>query len=398
MPTARLGIALSQTGGRVEAICPTRHVIRKATVLGKAYAYKALSPLECFRDAINGARPDLIVSADDLSTKHLIDLHAQEKRNGSADSGICRLIERSLGPPESFPFMTSRTPFMEFAQQEGIRIPKTGVIRNGRDLDVWAQESGFPVVLKADGSSSGEGTKVAWTLQEAERTLRCLQEPVELIRVVKRVIVNRDLRSVRPKLQHRRAVVNAQKYIVGRDATTLVACWKGTILGALHFEVVEKQYKLGPASVMRILNNPEIEGFVARIVSRLKLSGLHGFDFLLEEGTLLPYMIEFNPRATQVGHLTLGKGADLPGALYAAVTTTPPREAPKMTDNPIIALFPQESIRDPDSSFLKTGYHDVPAGEPELIRESLRQGRKGAAQHLLGAYSRLFSTDRHVVH
>lgn len=396
MPTARLGIALSQTGGRVAAICPSRHVIRKSTVLQKAYNYKALSPIECFREAINDSRPDLIISADDLSTRHLIDLHGQEKQNGARGAEICELIERSLGSPESFSFMISRTPFMELAQKEGVRIPKTAIVRQRCDLEAWVRESGFPIILKADGSSSGEGTKVVRTLAEAEQALQFLQEPVELARVVKRVILNRDLRSVRPKLQHHRAVVNGQQYIVGRDATTLVACWRGTIVGALHFEVVEKQYRLGPASVMRRLDNPEIEECVAKITRRLKLSGLHGFDFLLEDGTGLPYMIEFNPRATQVGHLTLGTGADLPGALYAAVTATSPREAPKVTDNPIIALFPQESIRDPDSSFLKIGYHDVPEGEPELIRESLRQGRKGAAQHLMGAYSRLFATSRHV--
>lgn len=237
--------------------------------------------------------------------------------------------------------MTARARFMELAKKEGVRIPNTGVIKDLADLQAWAAESGFPIVLKADGSSSGEGTKIVHSLPQAERALKSLQEPVELIRVVKRAVVNRDLRSVRAKLQHRRASVIAQKYIPGRDATTLVACWKGAVLGALHFEVLEKQCKLGPASVMRLTESPEIEMFVAKIVSALKLSGLHGFDFLLDEQTGSPHMIEFNPRATQVGHITLGKGRDLPGALFAAVTGTPPREAPKLTDSSTIALFPR---------------------------------------------------------
>jgi ATP-grasp domain-containing protein len=395
MPTARLGIAFSQTGAQIDAICPARHVIRKAAELRNAYTYKALSPLASLRDAISSSQPDLLVSADDLTTQHLIDLHAEERAKGNSGSSICALIERSLGPQESFPFMIARARFMEIAYEEGVRTPKTGVIKDQGDLEAWAAESGFPVVLKADGSSSGEGTKIVQSLAQAERALKSLQEPVELIRVVKRAIVNRDLRSVRPKLQHRRTTVNAQKYIPGRDATTLVSCWKGNVLGALHFEVVEKQYKLGPASVMRLIENPEIEMFVGKIARRLKLSGLHGFDFLLEEQTGLPYMIELNPRATQVGHLTLGKGRDLPGALFAAVTGTPPREAPRLTDSSTIALFPQESIRDPDSPFLKTGYHDIPSNEPELIRACLRQAHKGATQHLVGAYYRIFSADRH---
>jgi glutathione synthase/RimK-type ligase-like ATP-grasp enzyme len=396
MPTARLGIALSQTGALIDAICPARHVIRKSSILRRAYTYKALSPLASLKDAILFSQPDLIVSADDLSTQHLIDLHAQENSGNDPDSKICHLIERSLGPRDSFPFMTARAHFMELAKEEGIRVPNTKVMRNGGDLTTWAAESGFPFVLKSDGSSSGEGTVVVREMPQAERTLVALQQPVDLIRVIKRAIVNHDLRSVRHKLKHRRATVNAQKYIPGRDATTLVACWKGKVLGALHFEVLKKQYNLGPASVIRPIENPEIEAFVTKIARRLQLSGLHGFDFLIEEETGQPYLIEFNPRATQVGHLTLGKGHDLPGALFAAVTNTPIREAPMVTDKPTIALFPQESVRDPNSSFLKTGYHDIPSHEPELIKACIRQGQVGATmQYLIEAYSRLFSADRH---
>jgi hypothetical protein len=392
MPTARLGIALSETDSHVEAVCPTSHILRKSQVFRNTYAYKALSPLISFRDAIYAAKPTLILSADDLSTRHLIDLHAQEKRNGRSGLRICELIEQSLGPQESFHSMTGRAAFMNIAHEEGIRIPKTAVIGDTRDLSAWVSQTGFPIVLKSDGSSSGEGTKIVDTLPQAERALRSLRQPVHLIRIVKRVLLNHDLRSVPPKLQRLRTVVNAQKYIPGRDATSLVACWRGEVLSALHFEVIEKQYAFGPASVMRLIENPEILLFVAKIVRRLKLSGLHGFDFLLQDVTDLPYMIEFNPRATQVGHLTLGVGRDLPGALYAAVTGTAMRDSPKLTDNPTIALFPQESLRDFQSIYLQTAYHDIPVHEPELIRACLRQAQKWPTRQFMAACSRIFST------
>jgi hypothetical protein len=392
--TARLGISLSHAGGHVESICPAGQLIRKTSALRKAYPYNALSPLRSFRDAILCARPDLIVSADDLSTQHLLDLYAQEKQDDSGGSAICDLIERSLGSPKSFPFMMARASFMKIAEEEGIRIPKTRVIRETNDLKACVSEMGFPLVLKADGSSSGEGTQVVRTVREADRALGSLQRPLHFVRVVKRVLVNQDLRSVRPKLQRRRAIVNAQKFIAGRDATSLVACWEGVVLGGLHFEVVQKQYTYGPASVMRLIENPEIESAIAKAVRRLKLSGLHGFDFLLEDSTELPYMIEFNPRATQVGHLTLGTGRDLPGALYGALTRKPVCEAPKVTDNPTITLFPQEWLRDPESTFLKTGYHDIPWEEPELIQACLRTTWKWCTWRSLEEWIRNFSTNR----
>ena len=393
--TARLGISLSHAGGHVDSICPAGQLIRKTSALRKAYPYNALSPMRSFREAILSSRPDLIVSADDLSTQHLLDLYAQEQQDENGDGAICELIERSVGSPKSFPFMTARASFMEIAQEEGIRIPKTMVIRDTNDLKAWISEMGFPVVLKADGSSSGEGTKVVRTFREAERALRSLQRPLHLVRVVKRVLVNQDLRSLRPKLQGRRAVVNAQKFVAGRDATSLVACWEGVVLGGLHFEVVNKQYTYGPASVMRLIENPEMELAIVKTVRRLKLSGLHGFDFLLEDRTGLPYMIEFNPRSTQVGHLTLGTGRDLPGALYAALTRKQAREAPKVTDNPTIALFPQEWLRDPESTFLKTGFHDIPWEEPGLIRACLRNTKKRwPTWQSVEKWLRIFSTNR----
>ena len=57
------------------------------------------------------------------------------------------------------------------------------------------------------------------------------------------------------------------------------------------------------------------------------LSGLCGFDFMQEANTGKAYLIEINPRATQVGHLTLGGGRDLPAALYGAVTGQPIRRS-----------------------------------------------------------------------
>jgi hypothetical protein len=113
-----------------------------------------------------------------------------------------------------------------------------------------------------------------------------------------------------------------------------------------------------------------------KIVRRLNLSGLHGLDFMLEAGTGNAYLIEINPRATQVGHLPLGPGRDLPAALYSAVSGEALQTAPKVTEKDTIALFPQEWIRDPISLFLQSGYHDVPWAEPELIRLCVHQRRK----------------------
>ena len=286
---------------------------------------------------------------------------------------------------------------MELARQEGIRVPKTAVLADARDLEAWTSLMGFPIVLKADGSSSGEGVRIAYTLTEAKRALRTLQAPPQFIRVAKRVLIDRDSTWIRPALERRHSVVNAQEFITGRDTTSLVACWKGEVLAALHFEVVIKQYERGPASVLRLIENEEIADVTKKAARRLNISGLHGFDFLLEKATEKPYLIEMNPRPTQVGHLALGPGRDLTAALNAAVSGKPIPKTRQVTDNPTIALFPQEWSRDPQSTFLNSAYHDIPWEEPDLIRDCLCKSRRWNDRHTLEEWIYTFSERRSLV-
>jgi ATP-grasp domain len=200
--------------------------------------------------------------------------------------------------------------------------------------------------------------------------------------------------SFGPRDERRRSVVNAQEFVNGRDATSLVACWKGEVLAALHFEVISKQYERGPASVLRLIENEEIDAITRKLVRKLNVSGLHGFDFLLEKETEKPYLIEMNPRATQVGHLALGPRRDLPAALMATASGRPIRESPGVTQNPMIALFPQEWTRDPESAFLHSAYHDIPWEEPVLLSNCLRKSRRWDDSRNVKEWIYIFSAHR----
>jgi hypothetical protein len=103
---------------------------------------------------------------------------------------------------------------------------------------------------------------------------------------------------------------------------------------------------------------------------------------MLEAHTENAYLIEINPRTTQVGHLALGAGRDLPAALYAALSGDSISASPKVTDKDTIALFPQEWMRDPASEFLRSGYHDVPWEEPVLVSDCIKKGRAQRAWYV----------------
>jgi hypothetical protein len=379
IPTARLAVALANAGFMVEAVCPSEHPISNTDAIRKTYKYKGLDPLTSFEDAIYAAKPDVIIPGDDRATQHLHLLYDQGRSKGDTGKPICALIERSLGASENFPVLYARTKFIQMAQEQGVRVPRTEIIHDQADLKRWIAQTDFPMVLKADGSSGGNGVRVVRTFDEAKRALRALQAPPLLARAVKRALVDQDRTLVWPSLLRRRSTVNAQAFVAGREATTSVACWKGEVLASLHFEVINKTVSSGPATVLRLIENAEMSAAAEKMARRLNLSGLHGFDFMLETQTGDAYLIEINPRLTQVAHLTLGPGRDIPAALYSAISRQPVSPSAKVTEETTIALFPQEWIRDPASPFLQSAYHDVPWDKPELIRACVRSRKKQAA-------------------
>jgi hypothetical protein len=366
--TARLGSALAQAGCYVQAMCPSDHLLTKARAVRGTYRYSGLLPLKSLRGAIEAAQPDMIIPCDDLAATHLHHLYALAAQSATASPKILALLERSLGNPAYFSAVDSRNAFMSVAREEGVRAPKTAVVTTSADLVSWLKENGLPAVLKVDGTHGGAGTEIVQRLDDAESSFHKLNDGVLMSRVAKRALFGRDMAVARSWLQNNKSVVNIQCVVPGPDASSSVACWQGEVLAMIQFEVLRKTNPKGSASVLRLIDNPEISATVKKMVARIGLSGLVGFDFILEEQTGHPYLIELNPRATQTCHLRLGNGRDLVGALRSKISGEAPQSVPRATDNDVIALFPQEWQKTPDSEFIKSAFHDVPWEEPELVR------------------------------
>jgi len=318
-----------------------------------------------------------------LRTTSLPGIYMRECEDGHSDSEVCKLIERSLGAADSFAILRARSDFMKVAREEGIRVPHTSVIASTGDLHSWIARRGFPTVLKANGTSGGDGVRVVNTVEEAERAFRKLESPPSIARALKWALIDRDVTLVWPSLLRRSSIVNAQTFVVGHEATSTMFCWEGEVLACLHFEVLQKMAAAGHATVVRWIDHPEMATAAEKIARRLRLSGFHGLDFMIEARTGDAYLIEINPRTTQVGHLCLGPKRDLAAALYGAVTGKAVPPAPVVTRNDTIALFPQEWKRDAASPFLASAYHDVPWGEPELVRACTSQVRKNGTKRPL---------------
>ena len=392
---ARLAMALAKVGCIIEAVCPPGHPLRKTRSVRRTHNYNCLSPMSSLLNAITSAKPDLVVPGDDLAAQHFHDLHQRVQRNGEAAPLTSTLIERSLGASKNFQIVYARSAFLGIAREEGIRAPKTEIVTNKDGLERCAARIGFPMVLKADCTSGGDGVKIVDTLEDADGALRSLQAPPQLAKACKRALLDQDMALLWPSLLRKRYVVNAQELVAGREATSAVACWKGKVLASLQFEVLDRQHAGGPSTVLRLIESEEISTTAEKLARRLELSGLHGFDFILEAKTGAPYLIEMNPRATQVSHLALGAGHDLPAALYAALTGQSVQPAPKLTENNTIALFPQEWLRNPASTLIRSGYHDVPWEEPEFILSCVQRWHKQRAWYSPQKWLQVLSKAHH---
>jgi hypothetical protein len=373
-------------------LCPAQHPVGETQAAYRRHAYQGLTPLRSLAHAITVSKADVVVPGDDLATRHLHELYSRRERYARDASALGALIERSLGAAESFAITRSRPAFMDLAREEGIRVPSTEVIAAASDISTCVEKVGLPAVLKADGSSGGEGVRMVRTVEEARGAFRKLHAAPLLARAVKRALVDRDTTLLSRSVRRQHPVVSAQSFVAGHEATSTIVCWKGAVLASLHFEVLRKCTAAGHATVVRLIENAEMSSAVEKVVRRMGLSGVCGFDFMLEGGTGHAYLIEMNPRATQVGHIALGAGHDLPGALYSAVTGHPSRVAPAVTESDTIALFPHEWARDPQSEFLRTGYHDVPWDTPELVQTCVLRGRKQSAWYSRGDANREVAT------
>jgi hypothetical protein len=367
LSTARLGLALSDAGFAVSAVCPTGHALRGAGFLHRVWRSDPISPLATLREAILSTEPDLIVPCDERAVAQLLSLHASASGEDAVSVGLRAVIERSLGARQCFPILQARGQASDLAAREGVSTAETAVVACRADVARCAAAWGFPLVLKTDGSWGGLGIRIVRDRDEAARAFDDLGRPPSLARAVWRVIKDQDDGGLECWWRRTRPAVTAQRFVPGIPANVAAACWKGRVLATVTVEAIRTAGDRGPATVVRRVESQDMTAAVTTLAHRLELSGFCGFDFMRDESDGRYYLIEINARATPTCHLISPDGVDLPTALRAAVAGESPPAAEKTTVGEIIALFPQEMLRDPESLYLTAACHDLPNRAEFLI-------------------------------
>lgn len=371
---ARLAISFRDLGCRVYVICPLVHPLHHVRGIEHCYSIRSLSVQQSLIDSIEGSQPDYIVPTDDrsvLQLHYLATSHPQYRE----------LVVRSLGDSKNFALVRSRVNLLALAESLKILTPRTVPLSNEKGAVGYASNWHYPAVVKRDGTFGGRGVAVVSTPQELLGAYRKLQRNTSVMTRLKRRLVDDDIMAFFREDTLSDQEISLQSFVDGTPANAMYACFEGKLLATLQVRTLCAQHATGAALIVERMNDPRIEDAGRKLAKALSFSGFLGLDFLLESGSELPYLLEMNPRATQLGHLPLedqSNGRCLAEALWRAWTgktqSQPVANAASARLPQRIAFFPQALALSQNSPLLASAWMDGPDEEADLVRELSRTG------------------------
>jgi hypothetical protein len=370
--TARLALALESFGCEVGLLAQRAHPAIQAGVVARSYPYDVLRPVESILRAIRASQPDVLIPVDELTVLHLEELRvAAESGSGDGQESVRALLVASGSRAETMALGRSRVALLELAGRLGAPVPDTIPVASEQELAAAIGTLGLPLALKADATFGGRGVRLVSTETQALRSWRILHGTSSLIAALRRGMVWSEWGYVREWAHGVTRDVAAQRLVHGKERTAMAVAIEGELKAVVCLEVVQTAEYLGPSSVLRIVDDAAMVDAIRRVAKGANLSGFCGFDFIVDDVTGTPLLIEMNLRPTQLVHLPLGPGRDLIAAYLRGMLGLEIEDRPAATDQELIALFPQEVERDPHSEWARNAYLDVPWSAPELVRAAL---------------------------
>lgn len=360
--SVRAALEFNHAGYDVHVIGPRWQDFAAQSYVERYWSLNPFRPQVSLRRAIAEARPDLIVPLDDCARQYLNSVQASPKTETATRS----VIANSLGESRHFDFLYNRAGVSEVAGKLDLHVPTTLPVNNLDELAVARHLMGFPVVLKTDGSWGGQGVDIVADETRLRQSYDRLKAPPSLARALWRMFRKSDFALLGASLRRAKHRLSLQKFVDGRPANASVACWQGEVLASVVVEVFISRGATGPSTVVRLIDHPDISKTVSALVRHFGLSGLYGFDFMLTADDRAAF-VEINPRATPTFHLVSNENRLLLKRLKMRLTGEPEADDILLSQTGMISLFPQEIMRDPESSHVRDGYHDIPHFSPDFI-------------------------------
>jgi biotin carboxylase len=252
---------------------------------------------------------------------------------------------------------------LELARSVGVRVPREIKVTSAAQCRQAAEMFGYPVMLKLSHGAGGNGVSLCGTPEQLEGAFRRFERGQSTAKLWRRRLQRRDWFGSRFDIV-------VQEFVRGRPAMSCVAALAGRALSTVSGFAEKVSERVGPATVVRIVDVPEIRQATEEMVKAFGASGFLSFDFIVDEAGHA-ILLECNPRPTQIMHLGHLVGVDLARSFREALVGTRDESCQFPEGEREVAFFPQEWKRDPQSPALQASYHDVPWEDPALLRAML---------------------------
>lgn len=379
---ARLPKVLQEAGFKVGVLCFPKSYIAKTRYLDKLFLLESPGNtlLKSLRKAIEVWRPVLLIPGDELTVRflHLIVRLATTNKLNSLPIDVVKTIQSSLCSPDFYEAATNKTITQRVAREIGLRTPAQQSFDSVADALSFKTEYSYPVVLKKSFGTGGSGVKICDNSEQLMEALHNFQplpaKPPSIKSLIKnwlRELLRSDLDPVQlnPAQLPDDPAVSIQQFISGKPAMyCLVAIAGKTLAGYTAVKEIVNPSPTGMSSVIHFIKQPEMASAASALMTLFNYTGFASIEFMIEEKTGFAYLLECNPRPTSVNHLGEKVGVNLCGALFQQLNGKVETPSLSADSEMVVALFPQEWQRDPNSNYLLNTYHDVPWDDPMLVR------------------------------
>lgn len=368
--SCRLPKALKEAGFCVGVLALRGNLVHASRYIDRKFTLGARRFEPIIRRGIENAfekfAPDIVVPCDERAVAIMNHWIGKEGTGRCLSPQLLRCLERSLGRLDCLALRASKVDTLALARTNGVLCPRETAVASFSDCEKAAGDYGYPVVLKLSHGAGGFGVKICETREELRNAFAAFQRTQSKSSTFLDRLLRRDWFGSRLDIL-------VQEHVSGRPAMSCVSALDGAAVSVVTGLVGTTTSKTGPASTVHLANEPSIVDATGRMVAAFGASGFLSFDFMIDARGRA-YLLECNPRPTQMLHLGPLVGVDLAGALLAGLEGRRREAACEVpAGERTVSFFPQEWIRDPASPSLNATYHDVPWDDPALLGALMRK-------------------------
>lgn len=372
---ARLPEHLTKHGLKISALCPLGNVLSNSSFVSELFILDNVKSLRYFcrrlSQAMTAIDVQFIIPSDErvVVALHMLVKHQLAGRKQLGDSAF-NVVLRSLGDPKHYDDLLLKHKTLTLARKIGILAPIGTVVKSVAQAKSQAKELGFPIYLKTSFSWAGLGAIKCETEAELQANFTRLSSKPKwhMLRKSARWLLSRDWYPTTP-------VIEIQNAIDGKPAMFCGLAWQGELLAGFAGKPTQTNGETGPSTVVLIEEDFQLEAVARKLIAATAASGFLGFDFVVDEKTVVPFLLECNPRPIQICHLGEKIGVDLLRTLRETLAGEPLTGNNSGRLRRTIPLFPQEWLRDEQSALGYGPSLDAPLADKKLMDFMLQAGK-----------------------